>query len=443
MGPLSWDRTMSSPTRREVLKQAGASSVIVSAGLAGCAGGGGNSGGGGGDGGGGHDGGSTNQGGSINSIHVGVFSSLTGPFAPWGPSLVTGARLAKQDLEKEFDISIEFSKYDTEVNPSAALERMKRAVTADGIDVAQGGLSSAVCTKMGTWASDNGVSYIADGASDTLTGTNCQKYMYRTYSSNTMMGRTVGPRMADIADKWYLLYSDYIWGQNAQRTITEAIEGNGGTVVQTEATPFPNDDYTPYLNNVANSNANAVGFLIPGVDARLAAKQYMNQGLRGQFKVMFHQGEDITFWGLNKESAAMVDIASMGWNPAVATDSGAEFKKRVAEQGETDPYVRHVNAYIAMDQHVRAAIRAGSTDAEAIRNELEGHTIESQKILDIMPGNLKWRTCDHQLNHPTYAVSGRKVSEMQDDPYKVWFNVEDSTPGDKVMRSCNETQCQF
>ncbi|ELZ28760.1 amino acid-binding protein [Halogeometricum pallidum JCM 14848] len=370
-----------------------------------------------------------------------MFTPMSGPFAPFGPSLVTGAELAVEDLTKEFDVEIEISTYDTEVNPSAALERMKRAVTADGIDFAQGALSSAVCTKIGTWASDNGVSFIADGASDTLTGENCQPYMFRTYSSNSMMSQTVGPRMAEVADDWYLLYSDYVWGQNAQEQISAALESNGASVVAKEATPFPNDDYTPYLNNVANSDADAIGLLMPGLDKQLCMKQLRNKGLHNDFKLMGHQAEDIMFWGLSQESAAMMDIASIGWVNSL--DSGEQFKQRVVEKGETDPYVRHANAYVAMDQQVRAAMRAGSTDAEAIRGALEGHTVENETTLSVMPGELKWRTCDHQLVHPTYAVSGRETSKMQNEPYKAWFSVKKTSPGSDVMRSCEETGCSL
>ncbi|MFC6873391.1 ABC transporter substrate-binding protein [Halobellus marinus] len=431
---------MSSPTRRSVLKKAGAASVIATTGLAGCSGGGGDSGGDGSD----EDsgsGGTTSQDTGPSSLHVGVFNPQTGPFAPWGSSLRTGAELAATDLENEFDIDIEISTYDTEVNPSASLERMKRAVTSDGIDFAQGALSSAVCTKIGTWASDNGVSYIADGASDTLTGENCLPHMFSTYSSNTMLARSIGSRMADIADNWYLLYSDYIWGQNAQEIYINEIEANGGTVVESEATPFPNDDYTSFLNNIQNSEADGIGLVLPALDKRLAMKQLRNKGMHENFKLMGHQAEDIAYWGLNQESAAMMDIASVGWTNSL--ESAQDFSQRVADEGKTDPFVRHANAYIAMDQQVRAALRAGSTDAEAIRGELEGHTVESQNALDIMPGELEWRACDHQLVHPTWAISGRAMEDMQDDPYNAWFQIEATAAGEDVMRSCEETGCSL
>jgi branched-chain amino acid transport system substrate-binding protein len=431
---------MTDPSRRQVLRRMGVASTAGAAFLAGCTGGDGGDGGGGNgsDGGDGGDGGGT--GGSTTSYTVGVFAPLTGPFAPWGSALEVGSQLAKEDLESEFDVAIELEVYDTEVNPSAALERMKRAVTSDGIDFAHGGISSAVCGSIGTWASDNGVSYIAQGASDTLTGSDCKEHMFSVYQSNTMMAQSVGSAMAEAADSWYLLYANYVWGQTAQQVITTALEENGASVAGKDATPFPNDDYTQYINNVANSDAAGVAMLLPGLDARLAAEQLMNRGLQEERSVMFHQLEDLVLWGLDREAAAMVDVGSTGWMNAV--DGGDEFKQRIVEAGDTDPFARHYMAYTSLDQQVRAAIRAESTAAADITAELEGHEIQSP-VTDIQPGALKWRACDHQLVQPTHVVSGLSVDEMSDDPYKEWFSVDKSVAGADVIRSCEETGCQL
>ncbi|MDS0295720.1 ABC transporter substrate-binding protein [Halogeometricum sp. S3BR5-2] len=354
--------------------------------------------------------------------------------------MTAGSVLAKEDLESEFDISIELREYDTETDPSTALERMKRAVTSDGIDFAHGGISSAVCTSIGSWASNNGVSYIAQGASDSITGSACAEHMFSVYQSNTMMARAAGPRMANEADSWYILYSDYVWGQTANEVISSTLEENGATVVGADATPFPGDDYTQYINNVQNSDADAAALLIPGLDARLAMEQMMNTGLHEELTLMFHQFEDLVMWGLGKEAAAAVDIGPTGWVNAV--DTGEEFKQRVVEESETDPFARHYMAYASLDQQVRAAMRAGSTTAADITSELEGHEIGSA-VADIQPGTLRWRACDHQLIQPTHVVSGLETSAMQDDPWKQWFGVDETLAGSDLARTCEETGCQL
>jgi len=438
--------------RRRVLKGIGAAGI---AGLAGCSGGGGDGSGGsdggdgssgsGGDGSGGSDGSDGSSGTTTGStgpmeITLGVFTPQSGPFAPWGPTLPTGAKLAKQDLESELDVSLTINTYDTKTSASGALDAMKRAVTADGIDFAQGGISSSVCTKIGTWASDNNVSYIGQGASDSLRGSDCQPFMYMVYQTNHMMATTIGREMADLTDKWYLLYADYIWGHNARDVVGAAVEDSGASVVGKDATPFPNDDYTQYINNVANSDAEGVALLIPGPDASRAVKQMRNQGL-DDVMIGAHMLEDMVFWGLDHEAASMVDVASMGWVNSI--DGAQEFNQRVVEAGELDPFARHAKAYTSTDQQVRAAVRAGSTDAAAIRDELEGHEVQSKAKAIHGGGKMYWRACDHELVTPVVTGEALATDQMQDDPFKQWFGVKGTTPGDDVARACEDTGCEL
>lgn len=412
-------------SRRQTLKLIGASSAAGLTGLAGCV----------------DSLGGIGGGGAPSEYHLGIFAPYTGPFAPWGESMSIGSQLAKEDLEAEFDVTIEFDEYDTETNPSAALERMKRAVTSDGIDFAHGGVSSAVSGSIGSWASDNGVPFITQGASDTLTGSGCQEFVFRAYPSNTMMARAVGEPMADLADRWYLLYSDYVWGQTAQEIISTVLEENGSTVVGNDAVPFPGTDFTQYINNVANADTDAVALIMPGLDARLAAEQLMNRGLHEELNVMFHQFEDLVLWGLDPEAAGMMDVGPTGWaNDVEGTD---EFNQRVADAGETDPFARHFMAYVSVDQLVRAAIRGESKDPEEVRSQLEDHEV-SGPSKDLQAGGaMQWRACDHQLVQPTHVVSAKSMDQMTDDPYKRWFQVDRTVAGADVVRSCDATGCSF
>lgn len=378
-----------------------------------------------------------------DELTVGVFAPYTGPFAPWGTALTTGSELAIEDLESEYDVSITLNEYDTETDPSAAQERIQRAVTSDGIDFAHGGISSAVCGSIGSWASDNGVAFLTQGASDTLTGSDCQSLMFRAYPSNTMMARAVAEPMAAEADNWYLLYTDYIWGQTGQEVIGSVLEENGASVAGRDAVPGPgNQDFTQYINNVADSDATGVAMIIPGLDARAAAGQLQNRGLDQELSVMFHQFEDQVMWGLDQQAASMVDLGPTGWVNTVS--GGDEFKQRVTDQGETDPFSRQYMAYVCMDQGVRAAMRAGSTDGESMRSALEGHEITDSGVNDIQPdAALRWRACDHQLVQPTHVVEARETGEMVDDPYKQWFDVSSTVAGEDVVRSCEATGCDL
>ena len=188
--------------RRNVLQSAGAAGAVGLAGLSGCLS-------------------SLSGGGSdVSDLSVGYTTSLSGPFAVFGQAGLDGAELAAADLEEELDVSIDISTGDTEVNPSTGLQRIKRLVTEDEIDFAMGGVSSSVALKMGTWASDNSVTYMATGAhSDAVSGASCATHMYQPTAANSMLANTIGEQMVGAGDSWYLIYSDYTWGQTAQQAV--------------------------------------------------------------------------------------------------------------------------------------------------------------------------------------------------------------------------------
>ncbi|WP_227134339.1 ABC transporter substrate-binding protein [Halorubellus salinus] len=411
--------------RRNVLQSAGAAGAVGLAGLSGCLS-------------------SLSGGGSdVSDLSVGYTTSLSGPFAVFGQAGLDGAELAAADLEEELDVSIDISTGDTEVNPSTGLQRIKRLVTEEEIDFAMGGVSSSVALKMGTWASDNSVTYMATGAhSDAVSGGSCATHMYQPTAANSMLANTIGEQMVGAGDSWYLIYSDYTWGQTAQQAVTSALEDGGKEVVGTAAAPFPNDDYTPYLNEAADSDADGIGMLIAGLDLRKAANQAMAKGIQDDYTLAMHQLEDVVYWGLDKENAGILDTAGQVWGPAVDNEASNQFAERIAENADTDPYVRHLLGYMSMDQAVRAAVRADSTAAEDMRGELVGHEVSS-KIKDIKGGgDMYWRE-NNQLVQPTFSVEARPQEEMEDDPYKRWFQTTETFAGDDVVRPLSETGCDL
>jgi len=417
-------------TRRSVLAAGGAAGLF---GVAGCLGNGDGDDGDGGDG----DGSST----SLDEISIGMVTSTSGPFAVFGDAAVTGAELAIEDLESEYDLTVDLSVEDSQLEPGTALERARELVTNEGVDFLMGAVSSSVALRIAGWATENEVTYFPTGAhSSALTGGECGEFVFRPSASNSMLANTISADMAEEADDWHLMYSDYTWGQTAADAIQGNLEDQGKTIVDREAVPFPSDDYAQYVNRAEASGATGIGVLIAGLDLRKASSQIMASGVDDRVLAM-HQLEDFVFWGMDKDAASILDVAGQVWGPAV--DGGEDFKQRVVDEGDMDPYVRHYLGYVSMDQGVRAAVRADSTAAPDMRDALEGHQVES-KIVDMKGGgDMYWRAGDHQLIQPTYTVSSRPTDEMTDDPYKNWFTVENTFAGDDVARPVDDTGCSL
>jgi ABC-type branched-subunit amino acid transport system substrate-binding protein len=417
--------------RRETLSRLGAAGVAgLAGGLAGCIGGGDGDG---DDGGGG--------GGGLNSIHVGLADPFSGVYAALGSAEQQGAELALEDLEEEFDVDIELTTADTEVNPDTGVQRAQQLVTEDGIDVLMGGVSSSVAIAMGQWATRNEVAFIAAGShSDATTGGDCAKYMWRTPSSNTMLARTAGSAMAKYADSYAVMYADYTWGQTGRDAVVSVLEENGVDVVDTVSVPLGADDYTSALNRIEDSGAEAMANVTAGADTTRSCQQYLDSGIADDVKMSGVLLEDENLFALGQEGVAQMGVWGTVWGPGIVEGRTGEFNDRVASTYDRTAFSRHYTGYTSMDQLVRAAIRAGSTRAEDIRTELEGHDYTEEGLLE---GTQAWRACDHQNLKPTYAVRAKDAGEMEDDDPRQWFEQVNKAQADEVARSCDETGCGF
>lgn len=404
--------------RRSYLAAASAAGL---AGLAGCSSGG--------------------SGGGNDSYTVGVITAQSGSYAFLGEGEIQGAELAARDLEEEFDISIDIVTADTETTPSVGLERMKRLVNEEQIDFALGGVSSSVAINMGNWASDNEVAYMAAGShSDATTGGSCADYMFRPTCSNSMLANKLGQGMADFADSWYIMYADYTWGQTGKEAIRGALEQTDAEVVGEVATPFPSSDYSQYLNRVSSAEADGLAVVIAGTDQRTVTQQFVNKGMHEDMRMAGPLFEEAVYWGIGKQAASIAGLWATPWaNCNPTTDLGQSVAQRVASEYDASPFSRHYMGYTSMDQLVRAAERAGSSDASAIRNELAGHTLEHS----IKPGESYWREGDNQLIQPVSTVRPLSMSEMQDNPYNQWFQHVSTTPGEEVARDVSATGCSM
>src|SRR5260370_12113606 len=65
-----------------------------------------------------------------------------------------------------------------------------------------------------------------------------------------MLGHGTGTEVTKrIGQKWYIVYPNYAYGQDMNRSFTAAIEKAGGKVMLTDATPWPNEtgDFSTFL----------------------------------------------------------------------------------------------------------------------------------------------------------------------------------------------------
>ncbi|MFG2003088.1 ABC transporter substrate-binding protein [Spirillospora sp. NPDC048911] len=254
--------------------------------------------------------------------------------------------------------------------------------------------------------------FIDIGAATTaLTGANCNKYTFH-YGYNTyMLAHGTGDTVTkDGAKNWYVVYPDYAFGQDMNKSFTTAVKGAGGTVVKSDPAPFPNDNFSTFLLKAPglNPKPQVLGTMQAGGDLVNLVKQYNEYKLRDKGI------------GLAVGLMFLTDIHSLGadalagtkftdpwyWNADQGNRAWAD--KFQAKTGKR-PTFAHAANYSAALQYLDAVQRAGTDKSDDVVKQLEGH-----KFQDVFAKNATIRAQDHLLLHDVSLAQVKPSSEVKE-----------------------------
>lgn len=370
--------------------------------------------------------------GGIDSMDVALLEPRVGTYESLGTGEIEGVELAKDELESEFDVSIDLVTKDTETTDSVGVQRIREAFREDEVDWAMGGVSSSVAISMGQWADANEEFFLTSGShSAATTGSECRELMFRAPCNAVMLGRALGQYMVEAAQDWYFVWPNYTWGETAFSETSAALRANGGTVSGDVRTELGAEEYTAAFETAAQADVDGIAVCHAGADLRRAIEQFHSLGLESEFTLAAPVMEDQVAWDLGFENLS--GIYSMVWTVATTNERSETLKQKFLDRGIT-PWSRTYLGYVTLDQGVRAAMRAGSLDPAEMQQALEGHKFEGWKA-----NESRWRSCDNQLLQDTYVTRVR--DEPQTEPYTNYFEVVETFPAEDVVRSCEETGC--
>jgi branched-chain amino acid transport system substrate-binding protein len=217
------------------------------------------------------------------------------------------------------------------------------------------------------------------------------------------------------AKSWYVLYPNYQFGQDMEKSFSAAIGAAGGSVVARDAAPFPNTsgDYSTYLLKAPtlNPKPDVLGTMQAGAELVNVVKQYNEFKLRDKgiglavglmFLTDIHSltpdalagttYTDAWYWNFDATNRAFADrfLAATGVRPTFA----------------------HAANYSAAMQYLEAVQAAGTDSADAVIKQLEG-----KEINDVFLRNGKIRAEDHRVIHDAYLAqvkAGKDVTEAWD-----------------------------
>jgi branched-chain amino acid transport system substrate-binding protein len=392
-------------------------------------------------------GGPQSGGGTISgdAIRLGVITDLSGLYSELaGRNAVEAVRMAVDDFKSRHaddavTQNIEVSEADHQNKPEIANTAAREMYDRDGVDAIFDVPTSSAALAVATVAAQNRKLYFNIGAATTeLTGAQCNDYTYHYAYDTYMLANGTGTTLTEQgARNWYLIYPDYAFGQDMNRSFTAAIEAAGGTVGAADPTPFPNDNFSTFMTKAPNLNPkpDVLGVMQAGGDLVNVVKQYNEFGLKDRgvgLAVGLMFDTDIASIGV-ESLAGTLYTTPWFWN---MDDESREWADRFSERTGTRPTFDHAGNYSATTQYLEAVQRAGTDDADTIRAELDG-----SEFSDFFARNATIRAEDHSVVHDAYLVRVKDAADVRED--FDFTELVETIPVAEAFRDAADSGCEL
>ncbi|MGK5443717.1 ABC transporter substrate-binding protein [Micromonospora sp. URMC 105] len=351
-------------------------------------------------------------------IVLGVLNDQSGAYSELsGKNSVKAVEMAIADFKAKHgdkavttDITVETA--DHQNKPDVANAKAQEMYDRKGVDLILDVPTSSAALKVADVAKEKKKLYFNIGAATTdLTGKSCNKYTfhyaYDTYMLANGTGRTTTEQ---VGKNWYILYPNYAFGQDMEKSFSTAITAAGGTVVGKDGAPFPNTtgDYSTFLLKAPTltPKPQVLGTMQAGAELVNVVKQYNEFKLRDKgvglavglmFITDIHSLTPAALAGTTYTDAWY-------WN---FDQQNREFADRFQKETGTRPSFAHAANYSAATQYLEAVQAAGTDEADTVVKGLEG-----KEVNDVFLRNGKIRAEDHRVIHDAYLAQVKPQAEV-------------------------------
>ncbi len=212
-------------------------------------------------------------------VKVGLITDLTGPLASYGEMIVRsfmlgmeyaagapGSAGAKFDWKTATQNNFTIDKCEIQVfvRDDASVPDTTTTVANELIDVEKVNIlvgttsSGATATLQGIALQNKIPLIVAPAAANDITGVNFNEYTFRTSRNNYQDAMNECLALTKTYTKFVQIAPDYAFGRGSAAAFRDACTLDGGTFVADDIfAPLTTTDFTPYMEQIANSGAQA------------------------------------------------------------------------------------------------------------------------------------------------------------------------------------------
>ncbi len=215
-----------------------------------------------------------------NPIKLGVLTSLTGPFTPWGVQTRAGMALAVNEINRSGGVKgrgqgrlLNLAVADDQsTNTNAGIDGFRRLTQQERVVAIGGVISSSTALATARLAEEAKVPMflVKAGANEILTQSS--RYTFRTCLP---AAAEVAVPILQLVEKRNLksvgaIIADYAWGQSIKKSLEEAFKAAPGVKLNIQVAPVPTTNFTPYLRALGDVSLIVATGHPPGAGAILA-----------------------------------------------------------------------------------------------------------------------------------------------------------------------------
>src|SRR5580658_1851802 len=215
-------------------------------------------------------------------IRIGNINSYTGGLAYAGEANLNGLSLYFDSVNWTVaGRKIELIKEDDQFNPQIGLQKAKKLVESDNVDLVMGIQASNVALAVLNYMKQQKAFYIVTGAGTDAITWDRYPYLFRTSISTYQLSVPMADYVYDNLGKEIVLTaSDYAGGHDVMNQFKGPYVAKGGKVLKEIWPPLGTTDFSAYLTDIKSINPPVTYDFMPGADAARFVQQYSEFGLK-------------------------------------------------------------------------------------------------------------------------------------------------------------------
>ena len=324
-------------------------------------------------------------------IRLGVLNSFTGGLAYAAEGNLNAMNLYFDSINWTVaGRKIEIIKEDDQFNPQVGLQKAKKLIESDKVDLLVGIQASNVALAVLNYMKQQKAFYVVSGAGTDAITWDRYPYLFRTSISAYQLSTPMANYVYDNLGKEIVTTaSDYAGGRDVIAQFKGPYVARGGKILKEIWPPLGTTDFSPYLTDIKSINPPVTYDFMPGADAVRFIQQYSEFGLKEKMPLTgFTIINSQTVSALGKSAIGI--ISALTYTDTVDNPESKEFAANYRAKYKSSPDLFADYGYVAAQRAGRGVEddrRRRHQQGQARRGDDQGEIQSAARAVPHGPGD--------------------------------------------------------